>query len=114
MCVVDTGAPETILPFHVKRVLGRKGWSTIKMTAGGYGAPAKQIHAVMMFEVSIGDDNIWSEWVQAKILLWEDDPGNQVDCALIVTDQLAFAENPLKFLDIADETRLTVFFNGCN
>ncbi|RIB11347.1 hypothetical protein C2G38_2145636 [Gigaspora rosea] len=27
-CVVDTGAPESILPFHVKRILGRRGWST--------------------------------------------------------------------------------------
>ncbi|RHZ87431.1 hypothetical protein Glove_34g41 [Diversispora epigaea] len=36
----------------------------------GYGTPAEQIHASMMFEVSIVDDNNWSKWVQAKILLW--------------------------------------------
>ncbi|CAG8584679.1 9774_t:CDS:2 [Paraglomus occultum] len=27
-CVVDTGAPESILPYHVKRILGRRGAKT--------------------------------------------------------------------------------------
>ena len=65
-----------------------------------------------MFEVSIGDDHNWSKWVQAKILLWEDDPSNQV-----VMDKLAYVhepENLLKFLDIGDETRLTTFLNTCH
>ncbi|CAG8641012.1 11386_t:CDS:2 [Ambispora leptoticha] len=118
-CAVDTGAPETILLYHVKRILGRRGWSAITMIAGGYGAPAEQIRASMMFEVSIGDDNNRSKWVQARILLWEDYSGDQVECALVgndVTDQLAYAHepgNPLKFLDIVDEARLTVVLNGC-
>ncbi|CAH1769171.1 15160_t:CDS:2, partial [Entrophospora sp. SA101] len=58
----------------------------------GYGAPVEQVCASMMFEVSIGDDHNWSKWVQAKILLWENDPGNQVGYALVgndVTDKLA-------------------------
>ncbi|CAG8503406.1 9180_t:CDS:2 [Acaulospora morrowiae] len=112
-CVIDTGAPNTILPYHVKRVLGSRGWSTIPRIAGGYGAPAEQICASKIFEVSIGDDNNWTKWVQARILLWQEKPGNQVEYALVgndVTDQLAYAHeprNPLKFLNIADETRLT-------
>ncbi|KAF0519694.1 hypothetical protein F8M41_016498 [Gigaspora margarita] len=99
-CVVDTEAPESILPFHVKRILGRQGWSTNLRRAGGYGAPAEQ-----------------SKWVQAKILLWENDPGNQVEYALVgndVTDKLAYVHEPgnsIKFLDIGDETRLTTFLN---
>ncbi|CAJ0647210.1 4965_t:CDS:2 [Entrophospora sp. SA101] len=116
-CVVDTGAPESILPYHVKRILGRKGWSTNPKRAGGYEAPAGQFYASEMFELSIGDDNNWSKWVQAKILLWEYDPSNQVKYALVgndVTDKLAYVHepgNPLKFLDIGDETRLTTFLN---
>ncbi|CAG8635414.1 7690_t:CDS:1, partial [Scutellospora calospora] len=53
------------------------------------------------------------KWVQAKILLWEDDPGNQVEYALVgndVTDKLAYVHepgNPLK-------TRLTTFLNTCH
>ncbi|CAG8793573.1 11304_t:CDS:1, partial [Racocetra persica] len=93
------------------------GWSTIPRKAGGYGAPAEQVCACMMFEISIGDDHNWSKWVQAKILLWEEDPGNQVEYALVgndVTDQLAYVHepvNPLKFLDIGDETKLIAFLN---
>nr|CAG8434393.1 8783_t:CDS:2 [Entrophospora candida] len=105
-------APGSILPHHVKRILGRKGWSTISKRAGDYGAPAGQVCASEMFEVSIGDDNNWSKWFQAKILLWKYDSGNQVKYALVgndVTDKLAYVHepgNPLKFLD---ETRLTTF-----
>ncbi|CAG8477678.1 14965_t:CDS:1, partial [Racocetra persica] len=88
--------------------------------AGGYGAPAEQVCASRMFEVSIGDDHNWSKWVQAKILLWENDPGNQVEYALVgndVTDKLAYVHEPgnsLKFLDIGDETKLTTFLNTCH
>ncbi|CAJ0627512.1 10890_t:CDS:2 [Entrophospora sp. SA101] len=56
-----------------------KRWSTNPKRAGGYGAPAEQIYAFEMFEVSIGDDNNWSKWVQAKILLWEYDPDQNLD-----------------------------------
>nr|CAG8435801.1 9002_t:CDS:2 [Entrophospora candida] len=55
------------------------------------------------------------QWFQAKILLWEYDSGNKVKYALVgndVTDKLAYVHepgNPLKFLDIGDETRLTTF-----
>ncbi|CAG8545522.1 14346_t:CDS:2 [Ambispora leptoticha] len=106
-CVVDTGAPESILPFHVKRILGRQEWSTNLRRAGGYGAPAEQVCASRMFEV------------QAKILLWENDPGNQVEYALgnDVTDKLAYVHEPgnsLKFLDIGDEIKLTTFLNTCH
>src|SRR6185369_6207399 len=76
-CVVDTGTPETILPYHVKRMLQRRGWSTIPKIAGGYGTPAQQIPASKMFEVSIGDNNDnWTKWVQARIVGWEEDPGD--------------------------------------
>ncbi|CAJ0752186.1 1923_t:CDS:2 [Entrophospora sp. SA101] len=60
-----------------------KGCSTNLRRAGGYGAPAEQVCAARVFEVSIGDDHNWSKWVQAKILLWENDPGNQVEYALV-------------------------------
>ncbi|GES93166.1 hypothetical protein GLOIN_2v1480732 [Rhizophagus clarus] len=119
-CVVDTGAPQTILPHYIKRTLGgRWGWSTNCEIAEGYGAPALKYSACRMFDVSIGDDNNWSKWVQAKITIWEKKPGNQVEYALVgndVTDQLAYIHeprNPLKFLDVRDEARLTVFSNTC-
>ncbi|CAG8577986.1 9057_t:CDS:2 [Diversispora eburnea] len=76
--------------------LGKRGWSSIKSRAEDYGAPAVLICASKMFEVSIGNHNNWIKWVQAKILLWEEDPGYQVQCALIgtdVTDQLASQVN---------------------
>ncbi|CAG8572880.1 4026_t:CDS:2 [Diversispora eburnea] len=118
--VVDTGAPETILPYYVKRMLGSKGWSTIPRRAGGYGAPALQIRASAMFEVSIGDDNNWTKWVRAKILLWEKKPGNKVGYALIgndITNQLAYVHEvgkPIKFLDRQDELKLTKFLRECS
>ncbi|KAF0373743.1 ATP dependent DNA helicase [Gigaspora margarita] len=92
-----------------------KGWSSIVVIAKDYSTPTRHIHASMMFKVSIGDDYNWTKWVQAKILLWEGDPGNQVEYALVgndVIDQLAYIhepENPLKFLNLEDETRLTIF-----
>ncbi|RIB09886.1 hypothetical protein C2G38_2207601 [Gigaspora rosea] len=67
-CVVDTGAPNTILSHHARRILGRKGWSRTVMIAGGYSAPTRQICASMMFEVSIGDNLNWTKWIQAKII----------------------------------------------
>ncbi|CAG8751719.1 15265_t:CDS:2, partial [Acaulospora morrowiae] len=94
------------------------GGSTLRLKAGGYGAPAEQIRASESLEVSIGDDNNWTKWVRAKFLLWEERPGDQVEYALVgndVTDQLAYVHepgNPLKFLDIVDEARLTTFLNG--
>ena len=106
--MVDTGAPQTILPFYIKRTLGRMGWSTLQARAGGYGAPAKQFYACEMFEISIGDNDNWSKWVQAKIVVWGKNPGNQVEYALVgndVTDQLAYAHEPrnsIKFLDPQD------------
>ncbi|CAG8466820.1 4513_t:CDS:2 [Ambispora leptoticha] len=118
-CVVDTGAPQTILPFYIKRTLGRTGWSTLDARAGGYGAPARQFCASRMFEISIGDNDNWSKWVQAKIVVWEKDPGNQVEYALVgndVTDQLAYAHEPrksIKFLDPQDEPNLIQFLMGC-
>ncbi|CAG8730339.1 20278_t:CDS:2 [Gigaspora margarita] len=89
-CVIDTGAPQTILPFYVKRMLGRRGWSTLEARAKGYGANARQICVCQMFEISIGDNDSWTKWVQAKIVLWEENPGNQVEYALI--DALSLLE----------------------
>ncbi|CAG8476133.1 9289_t:CDS:2, partial [Funneliformis mosseae] len=67
----NNGAPHTILPHYVKKTLGRKGWSTLKATAVGYGEPTEQHFASQMFEVSIGDNYNWSKWVQAKIGVWD-------------------------------------------
>ncbi|CAB5358984.1 unnamed protein product [Rhizophagus irregularis] len=61
-----------------------------------------------VFMVSIGDDTNWTKWVPAKIQVWEEYPGDQVEDALIgndVTDQLAYLHepvNPVKFLDVRD------------
>ncbi|CAG8633978.1 8254_t:CDS:2 [Funneliformis caledonium] len=49
LCVVNTGASQTILLHYVKRTLRRKGWSTVKATAVGYGEPTKQHFASQMF-----------------------------------------------------------------
>ena len=70
--------------------------------------PAKQFCACQMFEISIGDNDNWSKWVQSKIIVWEKNPGDQVEYALVgndVTDQLAYAHEPrnsIKFLDPQD------------
>ncbi|CAG8675440.1 2608_t:CDS:2, partial [Ambispora leptoticha] len=87
--VLDTGAPETILPFNVRRRLGKSGWYSSSTTALGYGAPARLILARDPFLVSIGDDNGWSNWVQTNTLrVWESKPGDQVDSSLIGDDVL--------------------------
>ncbi|RHZ79633.1 hypothetical protein Glove_143g44 [Diversispora epigaea] len=31
--VIDSGAPETILPYHVRSVLGKQGWNLIRTPA---------------------------------------------------------------------------------
>ncbi|GBB88927.1 hypothetical protein RclHR1_15540006 [Rhizophagus clarus] len=121
-CVIDTGAPSTIFPYHVKRTFRniKKEWNEKAITSSGYGEGALEYHSYKMFEVRIGDDHNWSKWVQTRIAVWEPDPGDDVEDALIgndVTDQLAYAhepKSPLKFLDSADEDRLTHFLSGCN
>ncbi|CAG8667614.1 7968_t:CDS:2, partial [Ambispora leptoticha] len=45
--------------------------------AGVYGALARKIRASTMFELSIGDNNNWSKWVQAQVLFWESRSGNK-------------------------------------
>lgn len=73
-----------------------------------------------VFMVSIGDDTNWTKWVPAKIQVWEEYPGDQVEDALIgndVTDQLAYLHepvNPVKFLDVRDEVILTTFVRTCS
>ncbi|CAB4382493.1 unnamed protein product [Rhizophagus irregularis] len=116
----NKGAPQTTLPYYIRRTLGGNwGWSTNCEIAQGYGAPAVKYLACRMFDVSIGDDNNWTKWVQAKITVWENEPGDQVEYALVgndVLDQLAYIHepgNPVKFLDIVDENRLTAFSNTC-
>ncbi|CAJ0768204.1 2063_t:CDS:2 [Entrophospora sp. SA101] len=114
--VLDSGAPETILPYHVRRIFGRRGWKTVLGVTIGYGAPARLVHASTTFEVAIGDDNSWTKWVSIDTLrVWENDPGNQVDSALVgndVLDQLAFVHEVVqgyKFLKVSNEVALTNF-----
>ncbi|CAJ0878732.1 2372_t:CDS:1, partial [Entrophospora sp. SA101] len=109
-------APETILPYHVRRIFGRRGWKTVLGVTIGYGAPARLVHASTTFEVAIGDDNSWTKWVSIDTLrVWENDPGNQVDSALVgndVLDQLAFVHEVVqgyKFLKVSNEVALTNF-----
>ena len=66
--VIDTGASETILPYKVRSYLGTAGWARQTVVAPGYGAPAKLFLATDPFQVSIGDDNNWSRWVQTNML----------------------------------------------
>src|SRR5207248_3929035 len=85
--VIDTGAPETILPYYVK---GCKGWSTKWHVAEGYGHPALQTKASDAFEVLIGDvNNNWSKWVQAEIKMWEHEPGDKMNYNLVRNDVMA-------------------------
>ncbi|RUP03408.1 hypothetical protein BC936DRAFT_140579 [Jimgerdemannia flammicorona] len=109
-CVIDTGAPATVLPYDIRLQLGKLGWT-----------PAEQICACRPFEVSIGDDNHWTKWVQIQgLLVWEKDPGDQVKYALVgndVTDQLAYAHEPKgvkRFLDASDEAKFGRFLSGCS
>jgi hypothetical protein len=73
-----------------------------------------------MFEVRLGDKHNWTKWVQAKITVWDQKPGDEVEYALIgndVTDQLAYAHEPnrpIKFLDGTDEEKLSQFLSTCN
>ncbi|CAG8435384.1 10748_t:CDS:2 [Funneliformis mosseae] len=52
--VIDTGAPETILPYEVRSYLGTAGWERQAVVAPGYGAPAKLFLATGM--IIIGAD----------------------------------------------------------
>ncbi|RGB26739.1 hypothetical protein C1646_720388 [Rhizophagus diaphanus] len=56
-CVLDTGAPETILPYYIKETLGDAGWNNYERLAEGYGYPALMTGASDVFMISIGDDN---------------------------------------------------------
>jgi len=117
---LDTGAQQTVLPYYVKEILGTEGWDTFEGIAEGYGYPTLLIGASDVFEVSIGDNSNWSKWVPAKIQVWEEYPGNQVEDALVgndVTDQLAYLHepgDPVKFLDVRDEVRLNAFVRTCS
>ncbi|RHZ45573.1 hypothetical protein Glove_669g17 [Diversispora epigaea] len=87
--VIDSGAPETTLPCHARRMLGREGWKVKSSNACGYGYPARVFYATSAFEVAIGDNNGWSKWVITNTLrVWQRKPGNQVDSSLIGTDVL--------------------------
>ncbi|CAG8580904.1 8973_t:CDS:2 [Ambispora leptoticha] len=66
--IIDSAAPETILPYHVRRMLGKRGWHPIRHFATGYGAPSRVYVASMAIEVAIGDDNSWSKWIRTDTL----------------------------------------------
>jgi len=71
--VLDTGAPETILPYEVRAQLGLAGWERQPVEAKGYGAPNKVFLANVPFQISIGDNNYWSKWVQTNTLrVWNE------------------------------------------
>ncbi|CAB4392280.1 unnamed protein product [Rhizophagus irregularis] len=115
------GSPLTIFPFHIKRTLwGNEGWKKNPITSSGYKENANEIHATRMFEVRLGDKHDWTKWVQAKISVWEQDPGNEVGHALIgndITDQLAYThelKRPIKFLDSTDKEKLIQFLSKCD
>ncbi|CAJ0641848.1 20871_t:CDS:2 [Entrophospora sp. SA101] len=57
----DLGAPEPILPYNVRSVLGKQGWNLARIPARGYGAPSYMFTASMSFEIAIGDNNSWSK-----------------------------------------------------
>ncbi|RGB37236.1 hypothetical protein C1646_757192 [Rhizophagus diaphanus] len=116
--VIDSGASETTLPYHVRSVLGKKGWQIGKFQANGYGYPAHVYHASSTFEIAHGDNNGWSKWVSIDTLrVWERNPGDQVDSSLVgtdVLDQFSFVHEPAqgyKFLRKTDEAALTNFIN---
>ncbi|RHZ65480.1 hypothetical protein Glove_315g80 [Diversispora epigaea] len=74
--IIDSGAPETILPYHVRSALGKQGWS---VTSRGYGEPSRVFTALISFELAIGDNNTWSKWVRTNTLrIWQRDPGSWV------------------------------------
>ncbi|RHZ81489.1 hypothetical protein Glove_120g172 [Diversispora epigaea] len=85
-CVIDTGAPQTILPYYIKKTLGGgKGWSTIVAKAEVWEkTPNDQVQCAL-----IGND---------------------------VTDKLAYVHEPrqpIKFLNHHDELNLAQFVRGC-
>jgi len=114
--VIDSGAPETTLPYYVRSTLGKTGWRTRGVDANGYGYPARVFYASSTFEVAIGDNNGWSKWVSINTLrVWQRAPGDQVDSSLVgtdVLDQFSFVHEPnqgYKFLRQTDEIALTNF-----
>ncbi|CAG8756385.1 31567_t:CDS:2, partial [Racocetra persica] len=116
---LDTGAPETTLPFYVRRQLGKAGWRNIHCYATGYGAPSRVFLASCPFLVSIGDSTNWTKWVQTDTLrVLEMDPGDHVTCSLVgndVLDQLAYVHEPqneLKFLEEIHEPALATFLTS--
>ncbi|RGB24597.1 hypothetical protein C1646_772840 [Rhizophagus diaphanus] len=60
--IINTGAPEIILPYEVHSYLGTAGWKRQAVVAPGYGAPAKLFLATNLFQISIENDNNWSRW----------------------------------------------------
>ncbi|CAG8710223.1 13262_t:CDS:1, partial [Dentiscutata heterogama] len=57
--VIDSGAPETILPYNVRFILGN---NPHRFHATGYGSPSLVFVATTIFEVAIGDNDTWSKW----------------------------------------------------
>ncbi|PKY23216.1 hypothetical protein RhiirB3_473165 [Rhizophagus irregularis] len=116
--VIDTGAPETILPYEVRSYLGT-GWERQAVVAPGYGAPANLFLATDPFQVSIGDDNNWSRWVQTNTLrVWERKASDQVDSSLIgndVLDQFTYVHRSgggLFFLNQRHEGPLSAYLDN--
>ncbi|RHZ86392.1 hypothetical protein Glove_51g45 [Diversispora epigaea] len=117
--VIDSGALETTLPYHVRNTLGKTGWRNFGVSANGYGYPAHVFYASSTFEVAIGDNNGWSKWVSIDNLrFWQRKPGDHIDSSLIgtdVLDQFFFVHEPTqgyKFLRKADEVALTNFVDA--
>ncbi|CAI2185488.1 536_t:CDS:2 [Funneliformis geosporum] len=114
--VIDSGAQETTLPYHVRSVLGKTGWQVKRVQANGYGYPSCVFYASTTFEIAVGDDNGWSKWVNTNTLrVWQTKPGGHVDSSLVGTDaldQFYFIHDPnqgYKFLRETDEVALTNF-----
>ncbi|CAG8587675.1 5506_t:CDS:2 [Diversispora eburnea] len=117
--VIDSGAPETTLPYYVRSTLGRQGWNPTSKIARGYGAPSRVFIATASFEMAIGDNNNWSKWVTIDTLrVWQRDPGPHIDSSLVgcdVLDHFFFVHQPnqgYKFLRATDEISLINFINN--
>lgn len=117
--VLDIDAPESILPYEVCSLLGKTGWKRHTVTAPGYGAPARLTLASDPFEISIGDDHNWSDWVTTNTLrVWERNAGDQVDSSLVgndVLDQFTYIHQKgggLMFLNARHEDQLKTFLNN--
>ncbi|CAB4411354.1 unnamed protein product [Rhizophagus irregularis] len=98
---------------------GTAGWERQAVVAPGYGAPAKLFLATDPFQVSIGDDNNWSRWVQTNTLrVWERKAGDQVDSSLIgndVLDQFTYVHRSgggLFFLNQRHEGPLSAYLDN--